>query len=389
MQALKQFDDRLASVDAEFRQPLAAVRGQPRPFRTEARETLRTGWPADAGRLNAWMDRLFAGEWLANLRAGVQSQLGYVESAMLWGNLWRFGNVEDMLCARALQLQSRGEHGAALDLIRVALDTTRFRRMRAGAIPFRIAADVEPKIFMVLTRWAAEVRDDEELLREALALVRDSDARRPPPSDMVKAEYVAVRDMLLALHGSPWAKDSFEQSRQLIWLAPWERARTMRVLNRLFADLLQRAAEPASMQASLITTKRVAELSSSSGVVDLGAVLRETELALKQTERDLMWRATQLQLALLLYERRHGQPAPDLNALVPELIPDLPRDPYGGGPFRYRVSAGEPITATSGRQDVVDQGRGIIWSVGPDLKDDGGMDHTRDQIFLVPRPVKR
>ena len=114
-------------------------------------------------------------------------------------------------------------------------------------------------------------------------------------------------------------------------------------------------------------------------------------------------------------------PAPDLAALVPAYLPAVPEDPYTGRPFGYRVSAGEPIAAGSvqlGRDDqvaygvvaalahpvgglnglsvlvrgnappqprglgqigppvtlyqAVPAGYAILWSAGPDGRDDGG-----------------
>lgn len=58
-----------------------------------------------------------------------------------------------------------------------------------------------------------------------------------------------------------------------------------------------------------------------------------------------------LVVACRLYDMRHGRLPETLDRLVPELLAEVPRDPFDGAPFRYA------------RQD------GVVYSVGEDLKD--------------------
>jgi hypothetical protein len=78
----------------------------------------------------------------------------------------------------------------------------------------------------------------------------------------------------------------------------------------------------------------------------------------------------------------------------------LPADPFANGPFHYRVSPGEDVVWYRARAESsnrrVDAGQGVLWSVGPDLQDNGGRvnDPTAwrysgwkpgaDILFLVP-----
>jgi hypothetical protein len=62
-------------------------------------------------------------------------------------------------------------------------------------------------------------------------------------------------------------------------------------------------------------------------------------------------------IALKRYELRHGRPAPNLAALVPEFLPELPRDYMDGQPLRYRLNP---------------DGSFLLYSVGQDGRDDGG-----------------
>jgi hypothetical protein len=73
--------------------------------------------------------------------------------------------------------------------------------------------------------------------------------------------------------------------------------------------------------------------------------------------------------------------------LVPDILPDLPTDPYTtNAPFHYRVSDRENIVYSQKTTRGVERGRGILWSVGPDMTDNGGTDPQRDVLFFVPRP---
>jgi hypothetical protein len=71
---------------------------------------------------------------------------------------------------------------------------------------------------------------------------------------------------------------------------------------------------------------------------------------------DLIKRVLQVRAALALYRKQHGAPPDRLDALVPEFLPEVPSDPFDGEPLRYaRTERGWKL-----------------WSVGYDLKDNGG-----------------
>ena len=93
-------------------------------------------------------------------------------------------------------------------------------------------------------------------------------------------------------------------------------------------------------------------------------------------------RALQLRVAIRLYELRHNGAAPDtLEALVPDILPAFPEDPFTGQPFHYERKG--------------DNWR--LWSVGPDGKDNGGAQQAKpslkdaDYVFpsAVPTNLKR
>jgi len=68
-------------------------------------------------------------------------------------------------------------------------------------------------------------------------------------------------------------------------------------------------------------------------------------------------RLGQVAVALRLYRHEHGRYPEALEELVPKYLPSLPVDPFDGKPLRYKRLA-----------------KGFkIWSVGMDMKDDGGV----------------
>jgi len=64
--------------------------------------------------------------------------------------------------------------------------------------------------------------------------------------------------------------------------------------------------------------------------------------------------ATRLIVACNAYRQKEGKLPDSLQALVPAYLASVPIDPFDGKPFRYSAS------------------RGIVYSVGKDLKDSGG-----------------
>ncbi len=71
-----------------------------------------------------------------------------------------------------------------------------------------------------------------------------------------------------------------------------------------------------------------------------------------------------LAAALRLHRLKNGSYPAALDAIVPEFLPALPIDPFSGKPFLYRAEGGGFI----------------VYSVGPDGKDDGGKQEGADDI---------
>lgn len=100
---------------------------------------------------------------------------------------------------------------------------------------------------------------------------------------------------------------------------------------------------------------------------------------LQQVVIDEALRATALTgIAVDRYRLDHGGAFPaKLDALVPQYLDDVPLDPFDGRPLRYMVHNDEAL----------------VYSIGPDLKDDGGatfndQKKTGDMVFTVKAGAK-
>jgi hypothetical protein len=103
----------------------------------------------------------------------------------------------------------------------------------------------------------------------------------------------------------------------------------------------------------------------------MSAVYSATERSLQQRD------AAEAVTALQLWQRRHGAWPERLDQLVPDLLPEVPRDRMDGQPLRY----------------VVRDGRPLLYSIGGDWRDDGGTTNAEDPKAVPhrygPPPAKR
>lgn len=83
-------------------------------------------------------------------------------------------------------------------------------------------------------------------------------------------------------------------------------------------------------------------------------------------------RVTELMIGLVIFEEANGRLPEKLSELVPEFLDQIPQDPFRDQPLRY------------------DRERRVVWSVGYDGVDDGGMDTSgrwdaADSAIEIPK----
>ena len=74
---------------------------------------------------------------------------------------------------------------------------------------------------------------------------------------------------------------------------------------------------------------------------------------------DFVVEGLRVKAAALAYMADNGSSPKSLNDLVPEYLNSVPRDPFDGAALRY------------------DSRKGIVYSVGTNLRDDGGVSESR------------
>lgn len=391
------------------------------------RRLLREGWTPEAATLDRWLDRVFAAEWPHLLEQIADDPPGMYEDPRDLDYSTppdSFQNLRDMAVAlrvRAAQRQAVGNPEAFPRLLKCGLAAARTGRNRGGLLATDVAFDSEFILLSGLPEWLDRLDGRPDLLRQTLAVLDRHETDMPAgTADVFWAEQVILRNSMdrvgswlpRVLDPRPdrleGPDDRAEAEASLVafaWHVPWERVRRERLLR-------------------LETTEPV-DPGWLSGLhrPNQWRLAYERTDALAEAERRALTfrRLSRLRVALRLYGLESGGPAHDLSALVPAYLPAVPADPYTGRPFGYRLSAGETLVAGSllaGREDYiafgaaaslahpvggvnglwllgraaeppegrrsvannlpvavsqwVPPGYGILWSAGPDARDDGG-----------------
>ena len=236
-----------------------------------------------------------------------------------------------------------------------------------------------------LVHWAEHPAVKVDQLREALDEVRSSFSKTAPWADVLKLEYVWLNERLskmtlreLAAERSGLFPSVPVLSRQFrLWVVG-----EPHLLLRLQRQVLENSLE--EMDKPLMQQRPTASYSPLLFQVDsnhpdqmkpadiMFAVQRSfgngtywatgaVSNAFANHEEEGRQAALEVVLALQLYRREHGKFPAELSRLVPQYLEVIPVDPCDpkGEPVRYRRD--EPFKA-------------VVWSVGPDHSDQGGVD---------------
>jgi hypothetical protein len=313
----------------------------------------------------------------------------------------------------ASQRQNHGDLGGAWDDIMALFCMARHSSEGTGlSWSFTTIVWVERTALGVAMEWAVAHGQTPEKLHAALIAYRDF-PKMPFAADMVRAEANIVENTLdlPASRLRDWIFESTHgTSRSQVTVAsvlfdlattPWERVRARRV-NRLLASAAIEDAMHEPWQRSQRANPEIAyaQKTSRNAMILIPNVRGYIQA---NDYNEVARRGLVLVLALREWQLRHGGQFPEkLDVLVPEGLASLPTDPYSGQPFGYVRSQGQEVSplrqalvASPGKGHISTPGSWLLYSVGPDRTDDGGItfkdkDHRRqpmDIVFEIP-PVE-
>jgi hypothetical protein len=278
--------------------------------------------------------------------------------------------------------------------------------------------------------WLGDVGQSPETLRRALD---DLKALPTPPNLAATLQVEAsIIERTLDVSGDELARILYttQKSRNLssldyLWFArivaaPWERQRARRVCRFLIAGELPAVAfEPYQRRSNLDV--RIASHSEYRKPSSLSRQILPNFLGVgDRLDREVVGRrALDQAVAIEAWKLGHDGAYPEtLQALVsppqprieifgpgfapnppfvPGLLDRLPLDPYSGRPFGYVRSQGQPVRPPIlpdddplNRGRPTKPGQRLLYSIGPDRKDDGGRAYLDDQarlsdhVFAIP-----
>jgi hypothetical protein len=402
------------------------------------------GWSGSDPDLENWLERIFSERplpndetsWHALVATAAERPLGIYEHPHMIGPLGMSGNSLEYarrmtvaLLARGLQLQSRGDPAAFISAFRTTLKLAQTMENGSVVTCLQMGCDIESSALRALDRWMEYRPPPIEWLRIAAAPMPSALANLPAiayemdtvaqkitlfraliacltacdpmvpfdPTPQYLAERHVIREALKApslwlplilslppeTFGTP---DPIVDMVTVAWTVPWEKERTRRLVGLGYES-------GRTVNHSLMLGRPGA----------MQIIRNKTSTDLAEVDRQLRTyrRGAILKLALMTFRCEQGKYPSELGELVSKgyLRQSLP-DPYDDTrEFGYRVSTGEKLrfqTISQGERMpitqvpdelVVSPGQAIIWSVGSDRIDQGGINPPGPIAHIPGRPV--
>jgi hypothetical protein len=247
--------------------------------------------------------------------------------------------MANVLRQRGMQRLKVGDAEAYPRLLRGGLAAVRTGRNKSGHAARLAAFEAEASLLDGLTEWMDQLRGRTDLLRNVLPeLVRHDREMPAGTADADWAEQVILRNTLNNIGswlparlarvrpdqveaGGP--ADAEAELVAFAWSVPWERVRRERLL---------RVRTHGEVPASWLSDLHVRSLWRNG---------RQDPVEARELRAQTRRRVAILAVALRLYQLDHGTNPPNLESLLPAYLPAVPDDPFTGLPFRYRLSTGE------------------------------------------------
>ena len=263
--------------------------------------------------------------------------------------LW---NLTRLLSARTIGLTLTGDADAAAE------SAISFLRLRRAIRPSQRWLPIAGHEVPVVLSLSAPSEQALERLQTALASEEDPDGAT---RDFIEMRARILNDAWLSKYrlapGTPLPPPFPAELWPSSAMRPWTTHELVNAL-RAWSEFADIARQPWPKRIGLAAEPiaRYAKQARPSGFIGIGIVVG----IFYQTIRpDVLVhdRTSRVAVAVERYRRAHGDALPaSLNDLVPQYLDAIPQDPLSGQPLRYRVA-----------EDAY-----VVYSVGPDGKDDGG-----------------
>jgi hypothetical protein len=267
----------------------------------------------------------------------------------------------------------KGDFGEAEQALRRPLRLARDLRPRGGMVIQLVSFAIERIALSAVSEFTLTQEGlDAQACDRLLALLTEH--QRDPLSIVEEAfrmEYIVARN---AIDDLQTARRSVEEFTPLwqgtdvgcpdwatqLYHADWENE--ISVCNRFFSGVLAGAGRPmCEVLARKLDAADVAKVKAKGGVLTAELMGKVESFFAGIARNEALLAGTQCLVAVRRYVLVHGQPPVDLeNAAREAGLSAVPTDPFSGQPMRYKVVNGKPV----------------VYSVGQDLKDDGGTPET-------------
>lgn len=267
--------------------------------------------------------------------AGITSQLRGLIRTVVW---------------KSAQLQDRGELQESIKLLHAGLRSA-VHLWQSGTFYEELSGAVfHAHVSLFIVRWGEDPRVSAGELRDALHEIQEIYRRFPPVSSIIKSEYMIYRDygqivsqmmpsqgflMMNHLTGDADFHNRLERVKFRNWLASCDLPRRERD-----ADPGTGLTRRGDLGAGVLAADEIEKLKGKSLMPNF--IESNCGQMIWTSDRDQFRRtALQIFLALQIYYREHQKFPEELSALVPEILSELPDNPYSKKrePPLYRVEA--------------------------------------------------
>lgn len=288
-------------------------------------------------------------------------------------DLWR------LLVLSARSFEEKGDLDSALERYRILFQMTAHLADDEEVYSFQGAALHRSLTLRLLVRWANRPEQTSERIKEAIAIVEQSEQLFPTGIPLLAARYEWVRRNAEAYWSGNYRllSDGFMSGippvdPELTPWVPWEKWRSLRLVSIAF----QRAAEQTRVVEAMLARSTATAFSSPPEDVEFHKWLENSirlpswthsaeALPFEMIRYAMQLRATKIQLALLAWRAEHGEFPDKLDVLVGPYFESMPIDPYRGEPFGF-LKEGLPNEIRFGESapNPVQIGQPFVWSAG-------------------------